>query len=299
MGDQVYRLVVMLLMASQFVIGVTMFIHLLRAIMYRRPRWSGAAGDDGAERLTAPEWLLRLLGISRSSAYYLEREAALAGCGLSVDPGLYAAVRRMLVIGSVGCGAALALYPEVVPVQGLPVYGPATLFFAAAAAFLWDLPMLEAFRGYRSERMMREIHAISNQLLYFAGSSLHIHAKLTRCLPYTSAIRVDLERMLGEWYHDADSALRRFKQRLGTAEGAGFVETIEAMRMHEDEAYYELLKGRITDYKAKLELRKETRKESASYVLFILAGVPILYTFQIFIYPWVQEGQKLFQSLNS
>ncbi|PZD95684.1 hypothetical protein DNH61_14300 [Paenibacillus sambharensis] len=299
MGDQVYRLVVMLMVAGQFVVGVTMFIHLLRAIMHRRPRWSGFAGDEGPERLTVPEGLLRVLGISRSGAYYLEREAILAGCGLTFDPGLYAAIRRLLIIGSMGCGVALALYPNFIPSGGLPVYGPAALSFAAAAVALWDLPMLEAFRSYRSERIMREIHAISNQLLYFAGSSLHIHAKLTRCLPYTSAIRGDLERMLGEWYHDADSALRRFKQRLGTAEGAGFAETIEAMRMHEDEAYYELLKERIADYKAKLELKKESRKESASYVLFILAGVPILYTFQIFIYPWVQEGQKLFQSLNS
>jgi hypothetical protein len=104
--------------------------------------------------------------------------------------------------------------------------------------------------------------------------------------------------MLGEWYHDSEGALRRFKLRLGTEEGVSFAETIDSLRMHEDEQFYELLRERIHDYKEKLEFAKESHKESASYLLFILAGIPIMYTFSVFIYPWVREGQKLFDTLN-
>ena len=146
--------------------------------------------------------------------------------------------------------------------------------------------------------MTKEIFIVSNQLLYLAGSSLHIHTKLMRCLPFTRTMRGDFQMLLGEWYHDAEGALRRFKLRLGTEEGLSFVETIDSLRLHESEHYYELLRERINDYKEKLELLKDSRKESTSYVLFVLAGIPILYTFQIFIYPWVREGQKLFSSLN-
>ncbi|MNG35727.1 hypothetical protein D3C84_1225380 [compost metagenome] len=59
-----------------------------------------------------------------------------------------------------------------------------------------------------------------------------------------------------------------------------------------------LLRQRIQDYKEKLEMAKESRKETTSYFLFVIAGIPILYTFQVFIYPWVREGQLLFQSLG-
>lgn len=76
------------------------------------------------------------------------------------------------------------------------------------------------------------------------------------------------------------------------------METLDALRLHESPEYYELLRVRIADYKEKIELAKESRKESTSYFLFVIAGIPILYTFQIFIYPWVREGQKLFQSLS-
>ena len=104
--------------------------------------------------------------------------------------------------------------------------------------------------------------------------------------------------MLAEWYHDAGEAIARFKRRVGTAEAASFAETIEALRLREDDAFYALLRERIADYKAKIELGRESRKEAASYVLFVLAGVPILYMFQIFIYPWVQEGHNCFNRCN-
>jgi hypothetical protein len=167
-----------------------------------------------------------------------------------------------------------------------------------AAVSLMDKSLLGSWKKARSRRIIQEVHSISVQLLYLQGSTLHIHAKLMRCVPYARSIRSDLQRLLGEWYHDAEGAIRDFKQRIGTEEGMSFAETIESLRLHDHEAYYELLRERIRDYKDKLELLKESRKESSSYLLFVLAGIPILYTFQVFIYPWVRESQILFNSLN-
>ncbi|WJH37125.1 hypothetical protein N6H14_16495 [Paenibacillus sp. CC-CFT747] len=163
---------------------------------------------------------------------------------------------------------------------------------------LADKPVLEALVRQRSYRIVKEIYAVSNQLLYYNGSRMNLHGKLTRCLPYTRILRNDLRQLLNDWYQDADQALRTFKDRLGTDDGAGFAETLQSMRLHEHEAFYELLKQRIQDFKDKLDLIKEGKKETTSYLLFVLAGLPILNTFRIFIYPWVQEGQKLFQQLN-
>src|SRR5690606_11481592 len=135
-----------------------------------------------------------------------------------------------------------------------------------------DRMWLRMFGKLRSLQMTKEIYTVSNQLLYLSESSLHIHAKLTRCVPFTKTMRADMERLLAEWYHDPAAALQRFKTRLGTDDGMSFVETLDALRLHESSEYYELLRIRIADYKDKLELAKEGRKESTSYVLFLLAG---------------------------
>jgi len=288
-------------LAALYVCGFLCLYHLLKAVSYRRPRWLAAWLHREEGRV--PDSLLRLVGLSRTGASVRSRADLLLGCGFGREgdaAAVYSLLRRLL-LGIAGIllaaawrfGAALAA-----AVPAVPLHAPTLLLAGICAALLWDKPILEAVRRYRAQRIVKEIHIVSSQLLYYAGSSLHIHTKLARCLPYTTVIRGDLQRLLGEWYHDAGAAVRRFGDRLGTAEGAGFAETVESLRLHEDETYYELLRERIEDYKAKLELMRESRKESASYVLFALAGVPILYMFQIFIYPWVQEGQKLFQSLN-
>jgi len=294
----IVRILIRLLLAAQFALAAVSVSALLRAWLRRRPRWVHLQiEDDGPRR--APEWLLRAFGLSRGSQSFLTREPLLAGCGYAHDPAWYMIARRLaIVLGAAAliCGAA---FPASIPVPP----GRAVWLQAAGAAIavcaLCDRPMLESLRRMRSERIMREILAVSNQLLYFAGASLHLHVKLTRCLPYTSVIRSDMRRMLAEWYHDAGEAIARFKRNVGTAEAASFAETIEAMRQREDDAFYALLRERIADYKAKIELGRESRKEAASYVLFVLAGVPILYMFQILIYPWVQEGYQLFESLQS
>ncbi|HUC93048.1 MAG TPA: hypothetical protein VMS09_13665 [Paenibacillus sp.] len=300
MNETLLRLVTGGVLAAQFGLGFIAVSTLLRALLKRRPRWAHLPMEDGTgtgRRL--PDRWLRIGGFSRASPSFLERESLLAGCGFTADAAIYAVGRRAALLLFGTAGTAAALFPANIPIQGLSPFALAVVCLLAATACWLDKPLLEAFRRYRGQRIMRELNAVSNQLLYFAGTSMNLHVKLMRCVPYTSAIRPDMQRMLGEWYHDAGDAIRRFKQRIGTPEGAGFAETIEALRLHEDEAYYELLKERVADYKAKLELVRESRKESASYALFVIAGAPILYTFQIFIYPWVQEGQKLFQSLNS
>jgi hypothetical protein len=140
---------------------------------------------------------------------------------------------------------------------------------------------------------------VSSQLLYYSGSRLHLHGKLTRCLPFTKLMRADMQLLLNEWYHRPDTALSRFRERLGTSDAYGFVETLRTLRMGESEEVYDMMREMAKEYKAKIDLAKAGRKETVSYVLFVLAGIPILYTFQIFLYPWVQQSQRLFDLLNS
>jgi hypothetical protein len=296
MDQGTVRWIVAAVMAGQFVCGSLFVYFLLITLLHKKPRWTQLLNLPRTGAI--PEQWLRMAGLSRNSASYRERETLLQGCGYGGDAGLYVLTRRIALILLVIVGIVVWRQWNSLERVGISVYGILGAILSAAVAALWDTQALESFRRYRAQRIIKEIHTVSSQLLYYEGSSLNIHMKLMRCLPYTSTIRGDLQRLLGEWYHDAGGAVRRFKERLGTADGASFAETVESLRLHEDETYYALLKERIEDYKAKIELAKESRKESASYVLFALAGIPILYTFQIFIYPWVQEGQKLFQSLN-
>ncbi|MFF2483270.1 hypothetical protein [Paenibacillus sp. NPDC058071] len=267
---------------------------LLRLLPKRKPRWFHLQVSDWQEK-RAPERLLRVLRLDRDRSSFQEREALLAGCGWTADSAWYTGARKLLLV--------------LVPIADLAVMlirwrtgaGSLTagaLLLAIYMGCLTDLSWLKSIRKLRSYRITREIYMMSNQLLYLADSPLNIHTKLSRCIPYTRTLRNDLEKLLAEWYHDAEQALRSFKRRIGTDEGMSFVETVDSIRLHESEAYYQLLRERIQDYKEKLELAKESRKESASYLLFMLAGIPILYTFQVFIYPWVREGQKLFESLG-
>lgn len=277
-------------LAGQYVLGIICIAALLRAVLLRPPRWLHLGGA-APSREWVPGFLLKALGLSRMGAAFQEREGLLAGIGYPWDSALYIAGRQLLLV--LLPAAAILGYR-----YGLPplAYSGAAI---ASALLLADKPMLEGMKRWRSERMTKEIYMISNQLLYLAGSSLNIHTKLMRCLPYARVLRGELQRLLGEWYHDAEGAMNRFKQRIGTEEGLSFTETIHSLRLHESEEYYRLLRERIQDYKEKLDLAKESRKETASYLLFVLAGVPILYMFQIFIFPWVQEAQKLFSTLNS
>lgn len=281
-----------LIVAGEFLFGFLAVYMILQSTPRRRPRWFHLDALNWRTNELPDKWL-KLLRLSRESDSFVERAALLAGCGVTADAAWYSAARRILLIL---LPAVAAIYAGLSIQQGAWLFY--TLVLAAFVLLYWDLPWLRSFRRMRAQRITKEIYFMSNQLLYLSESALHIHTKLTRCIPFTRTLRGDLERLLAEWYHDAEQALRRFKLRIGTDDGMSFVETIDSLRLHESPEYYRLLRERIQDYKEKLELAKESRKESTSYFLFIIAGIPILYTFQIFIYPWVQEGRKLFESLG-
>lgn len=272
-------------------------VHLLLALLPKKaPRWKRLAMISWRTEPPPGRWL-RILRLRKDSQAYRERELLLASCGVTADPAWYILARRaamgLLAILVLAAVAWFGLNLTSVRFQ-LAVGVPALLFGLLAVDSMW----LRALGKARSLQVTKEIYTISSQLLYLSESSLHIHAKLTRCIPFTRTMRADMESLLTEWYHDPAAALGRFKTRLGTDDGMSFVETLDSLRLHESRDYYELLRIRIADYKDKLELAKESRKESTSYLLFLLAGIPILYTFQVFIFPWVKEGQKLFESLG-
>ncbi|WP_201008396.1 hypothetical protein [Paenibacillus glycanilyticus] len=282
----------LLIVAGEFLFGFLGVYMILQSMPRRKPRWFHLDALNWRTDEMPDKWL-HLLRLPRESEAFIERATLLAGCGVTADAAWYSAARRIL----------LFLLPAMAILYGgLSIERGAwlcyTFVLAGVALLYWDLPWLRSFRRLRAHRITKEVYLMSNQLLYLSESALHIHTKLTRCIPYTRTLRGDLERLLAEWYHDAEQALRRFKHRIGTDDGMSFVETIDSLRLHESPEYYRLLRERIQDYKEKLELAKESRKESTSYFLFIIAGIPILYTFQIFIYPWVQEGRKLFESLG-
>ncbi|CAM3324225.1 hypothetical protein PALU110988_16240 [Paenibacillus lupini] len=282
----------LLILAGEFIFGFIGAYMILRSLPRRRPRWFHLESLDWRTNEMPDKWLKRLR-LSREQESYIKRASLLAGCGITADAAWYTAVRRGLLIL---LPAFAAVYAALRIQQGAWLFY--TFLLVVFILLYWDLPWLRSIRRVRAQRITKEIYLISNQLLYLSESTLHIHSKLTRCVPFTRTLRGDLQRLLAEWYHDAEQALRRFKHRIGTDDGMSFVETIDSLRLHESPEYYRLLRERIQDYKEKIELAKESRKESTSYFLFVIAGIPILYTFQIFIYPWVQEGRKLFESLG-
>jgi hypothetical protein len=296
MSDGIIRFIIMTALMGQFVICFMVCHYVLRMIWKANTRFFHVLAVRTTSR-SVPERWMQLSWLNRHDDSFQEREKLLAGCGFTWDAAWYMLFRRLAMITI----PTLIFGWYVLSIAQIQLFPPLVIFiFSVTLALLLftDRYWLQLYRRVRAERMTKEIYIVSNQLLYLEASTLHIHTKLMRCLPYTKVMRADLQLLLGEWYHDADEALRRFKQRIGTEEGLSFAETVASLRLHDSEHYYQLLRERIHDYKEKLDLAKESRKESSSYVLFALAGIPILYTFQIFIYPWVREGQQLFQSLQ-
>ncbi len=246
-----------------------------------------------------PAFLLSILLIRSEEAWLEERRRLLNGCGLPLDAVQYELLKRLTALLSVAIGLAGVM--AVRHSWTIPFVPPALLVLLSAAGGLlvmFNGTLLRALRDRRNQAIMKEVYQISKHLLFYAGSGMNLHGKLARCLPYTRVIRAEMHLLINEWYQHAELALDRFKQRLGTREAASFAETLKSIRSHEDDRYYVLLRQRIDDFKEQMELSRESRKETSSYILFVLAGIPILYTFRLFIYPWVAEGQKLFHSLN-
>lgn len=281
---------------AQFLLAFAGLVSLLRLAAVRRSRWR--ISWRGWRSREVPVWFLQLWRAAGEGVTLQERRILLSGCGVRLDPRLYLACRRMLacLFGAIAAllSAAASLGAHVTMTGWNIVFASLLLMGGVYFDGIW----LHALRRYRMDRIRRELAAVSSQLLYYTGSRLHLHGKLMRCLPLTRVIRGEMLLLLNEWYHDADRAMRQFKERLGSDEAYGFAESIRSLRLNESEEVYDLLREMVREYKAKIELAKDGRKETASYLLFVLAGIPILYTFQIFLYPWVQEAAKLFDALN-
>lgn len=285
--------------AALFASAFVAVYALLRSLPRRRRRWPIVALRQWLRRKKVPAFVLRAFGLREGAGVTEVKERLLLESGWRIDPTLYELLRRAsLLVGGLLAAFGFAAVREGWKLPGIdPVY---VLAAGAVIVVVWsfDRIWLESLAKVRSQRVMKEIYMLSNQLLYYNGSKMSLHAKLSRCVPFCRTIRSDFQLLLHEWYEDAEQAIRRFKRRLGTEEAYSFAETINSLRLNEHDSYYSLLRDRIQDYKEKLELARDSRKETTSYVLFVLAGIPILNTFRIFVYPWVQEGQKLFDALN-
>lgn len=269
---------------------------LLKLVDRRRSRWQIVLKDW--RLLSVPRWWMKLWRVDRDTAALLQRRAMLAGCGVPIGAEAYLAGRRfamsLIVLGMM----LVSWLGSRGQIDALFRWNTLLLLIAVLMMLSFDLFWLQQLRKYRTDRIRKEIAAVIALLLYYKGSRLHLHGKLLKCVALTRYIRSDLTLLLNEWYQNADEALRRFKERLGTDEAYGFAEHLRAIRLGENEEMFLLLRQISDEYKAKIKLQSESRKETTSYLLFVLAGLPILYMFNVFMYPWVQEAARLFNSIN-
>jgi len=280
----------------QFIFAFISIAALLKAVTASRNRWRIHLKDWRLHR--TPGWWLALWRAHVESAALQERRVLLAGCGIRFPPDAYLAYRRCaMTLCGLFAGTLYVLAERGIG-SGFATWNIALTLAIVFGAIAYDHALLQAFKRYRTDRIRKEIVSVCSQLLYYTGSRLHLHAKLMKCLPLTRGIRTEMNLLLNEWYHDADASMKRFKERLGTEEAYGFAETLRSLRLDESESIYDLLREIVREYKSKIELAKNSRKETTSYLLFVLAGIPILYMFQIFLYPWVREAAKLFDALN-
>lgn len=289
-----------LLLLGLLWIGAFVCLYMVFSLVpIRIGRWRSRKIGLKSRNLLLYRALSTILVMLAGQKKLAEKARLLQECGIRIDVQPYEATRKGLIASGGFLLAGGIAYPAFAEKWfGLNGFFVSIGIVAALIPLIFDRLMLEFWRKQREYRIVREIHAVSNQLLYYCGLPINLHTKLTRCLPLAKTIRGEMQTMLNEWYHDGEAAIRRFQRSLGTEDGYGFAETLNSLRLDENESYYALLRERIHDYKEKMELSKESRKETTSYLLFTLAGVPILYTFRLFIYPWVIEGQRLFESLN-
>ncbi|KQX44637.1 hypothetical protein [Paenibacillus sp. Root444D2] len=280
-----------------FLLFMTVFYHFFMQMPARKKRWRSLHVKKALQETKLPSWLFICLGMSTKIVE--EKRQLLLGCGIWMNANLYEGVRRIgmggaLLLGSV---AYLALQYPMLTLYIQPIY--VMVGTACVLIFLFfDKKVLAQLKEKRAHRIVREIYVISHHLLYYNDSGLNLHAKLSLCVSQTRSIRSHFQLMLNEWYQGSEEAINHFKIRLGTDEAHSFGETLNALRLNEHGSYYELLKQRIQDYKEKMELVRDSRKETVSYLLFVLAGLPILNTFRVFMYPWIAEGQRLFNAIN-
>jgi hypothetical protein len=280
-------------------LGAIALYYALISLPMRKRRWRSVRISVLAKGNKLSHVMAKLLWIQKDSKIIEERKQLLIGCGVLWDPIFYEAGRRLAVwmLMALSCAAYAAFHHPAITFFINPIY-VLTVSLSLMIFVLFDRKLLAQLKERRSHRIVKEIYLISHQLLYYSGSQMNLHAKLTRCLSQTRTLRGNFQLLLNEWYQNSEAAIRSFKLRLGTDEAYSFGETLNAIRLNEHEDYYHLLQQRIADYKERIELTRESRKEAVSYLLFVLAGLPILNTFRVFMYPWIVEGQQLFNSIN-
>ncbi|MEW9701247.1 hypothetical protein [Paenibacillus sp. SI8] len=280
-----------------FVLMMTALYHILLRVPVRAKRWRSLHVKRVLQQAQFPPWLTKLLGMNSKSVE--EKQQLLYGCGIRIDGAVYEGSRRLFIAGvfAAELGGYLSFRFTLFILHVHPIY-IMTVAGCCLVFLLFDKKMLHLLKEQRAHRIVKEIYVVSHHLLYYNDSHMNLHGKLSLCAHQTRSIRPLFQEMLNEWYQDAEAAIHRFKIRLGTDEAYSFSETLNALRLNEHGSYYELLKQRIQDYKEKMELVRDSRKETVSYVLFVLAGLPILNTFRVFMYPWIAEGQRLFEMIN-
>jgi hypothetical protein len=279
--------------------GAIAFYYALLSLPVRKRRWRSMKVSDLTKSNKLSQAAAKLLWIRLDSPSLEACKQLLIGSGIRLDAIVYEATRRMLIVilALLTLAGYLAFQQPSFTLFINPIH-----VIAVSLSFLifivFDRKVLLQLKERRAHRIVKEIYLISHQLLYYSSSKMNLHAKLSRCFSQTRTLRPSFQLLLNEWYQDAEAAIHRFKNRLGSDEAHSFGETLNALRLGEHEDYYDLIKQRITDYKEKIELNREGKKEAVSYVLFVLAGLPILNTFRVFMYPWIVEGQQLFNSIN-
>lgn len=243
--------------------------------------------------------LLDLFNISSTKLQESNLYVLWSSCGFRISIESYVLARKLILIicyTSICIEMLLSCLPQVGISKSWLIAGCIQILLIGL--LYCDQYFIRSYSQIRSVWVTKEIYVISGQLLYFSESKLNIHTKLRKCIPYSRLLRKDMEILLATWYHSPVEALQQFKQRIGTDDGISFVDTLDALRQDDNDQFYELLQARVQAYKEKLELAKEGRKETTSYVLYVVAGIPLLYTFQVFIYPWVQEVNKLLSVMH-
>jgi len=296
---EIYRF--LLLAAVVLVLFITTYVAVSSLILYLlplRPALPLQRVKLMLEKRRRYRLLRCLFLVPKEESRLEELGSLLESSGWSIDATDYTAGKRLLIVVFT-FGGMLAYWGwEKQWISGIALLAAAAVCVTVLVVLGCDKLIWRAMREQRRARIVREIQLVSSQLLYYKHSRMNLHHQLQRCVPLTSYIRKELQLMVNEWYEGAGEAIRRFRKRLMTDEADDFAETLNALRLHGSEHYYELLEERISYYKERLALIREGRKEATSYLLFVMSGVPIFYTFLIFIYPWVAEARVLFQSLG-
>ncbi len=249
----------------------------------RLRRWLVTVQDDLAE--------------GRYAAYGV----LLEGCGM----GDSLSVRRYIRIRTALIAAAVILLITAMLIARLGLFDPRLTNMLVVLGILvlgavWFDRSLLALAGQRRKRLMvQDLYELCRQLWYMRDSRLSLHGKLSRCDLSGLAVASGFLRMRNDWYSGSELAIERFQRFTGTEEGYSFGETLRAIARCDDPSLYELFYERMNDYKEKTSFERASGRETLSYLLFVLAGLPIVNTFRVFVYPWVEEGKKLFDALQS